>query len=107
VSKKNNPDALKTKLQALRKQIDAADRSLLSALGARFRAVEKVGTLKHAHGLPLYQKARWEEVVEDRVKTANKVNVNEKFTRDFLKLIHKEALRIQTELAPKKTAKKT
>ena len=96
MTKKNKPTVLATQLQACRKKIDAADRALLSALGARFKAVEKVGVLKHAHGLPLYQKARWEEVVEDRVKTARKVSVDEKFTRDFLKF-YNGCILIQTE----------
>ena len=72
MTKKNNPAALTRKLLALRKKIDSADLALLKALSARFRAVEKVGALKHAQGLPLYQKARWAEVVENRIHTAKK-----------------------------------
>jgi chorismate mutase len=100
VIKKNNPAKLAEQLLACRKKIDAADRALLAALSARFKAVEKVGKLKHAHGLPLYQKARWQEVVENRVQIAHQVKVDEQFTRKFLRLIHQEAIRIQTELAP-------
>ena len=86
---------LSKELLALRKKIDAADRDLIAALSARFKVVERVGKLKVTHGLPIVQKARWAELVEDRVKQANHKNVGEEFTRAVLKLIHKEAVRIQ------------
>jgi chorismate mutase/prephenate dehydrogenase len=82
-------------LQACRKKIDAADEALLKALGARFKAVTQVGILKNAHGLPLYQKARWEEVVKHRLERAATHAVHGDFTKSLLKLIHKEAIRIQ------------
>ena len=88
---------LEKTLASMRVKIDAADLQLLNALGDRFKAVEKVGKVKNQHGLPLYQKARWEAVVEDRLKKAKRFKVSEDFTRKLLKLIHQEAIRIQKE----------
>jgi chorismate mutase len=82
-------------LKKVRDTIDSADQAILKALGARFKAVEKVGKIKRKYDMPLYQKARWQEVVEDRLNLAQKQKVAEPFTRALLKLIHKEAIRIQ------------
>jgi len=95
--KKQNT-TVSTKLNALRKEIDAADQALLAALGTRFKSVKKVGSIKRANDLPVVQKNRWQEVVEDRLKRAKKLGVSEEFTRSLLKLIHKEAVRIQLNL---------
>lgn len=89
---------------ALKKQrgrIDQLDRAFMRALGARFAAVKKIGAIKIAQGLPLLQKTRWAEVMSLRLKTAKKVGMDSEFTQTLFKLIHKEALRIQRELANK------
>ena len=84
-----------SKLEALRLEIDSADRLLIQVLKHRFQAVKKVGTLKVAHELPLFQKERWNRLVEDRLKQAGRAKVDGDFMRSLLKLIHKEAMRIQ------------
>ncbi len=85
----------KLALAKCREIIDEADKVLLQALGSRFKAVEQVGKIKHRNQMPLFQKARWEEVVENRLKLAKKQKVNPDFTKSLLKLIHREAIRIQ------------
>ena len=87
--------AVLSKLEALRLEIDSADRLLIQILKHRFQAVKKVGKLKAANDLPLFQKNRWNDVVEDRLKQAGKAKVGGAFMRSLLKLIHQEALRIQ------------
>ena len=82
-------------LALCRRTIDEADQALFKALGQRFKAVEQVGRIKRKNKMPLYQKARWQEVVENRVKLAKKQKVDTDFTKALLKLIHREAIRIQ------------
>lgn len=94
MSKKLPANAQK-KFNEFRKEIDQADHELIKTLARRFRTVEKVGKLKREHELPIYQRARWAEVVEDRVKNAKKNKIGEAFMRSLLKLIHKEAVRVQ------------
>lgn len=88
-------EADRKSLKNLRDTIDEADQAILRAFGQRFKAVEKVGKIKKKNKMPLYQKARWEEVVENRLSLSKKQKVDEAFTRSLLKLIHKEAIRIQ------------
>ena len=83
------------KLKRLRKKIDSADQKLLKALSQRFAAVERVGKLKKERKMPIVQKARWKELLVDRVKRAKKLGVSESFIRSVFKLIHLEAIRLQ------------
>jgi chorismate mutase len=101
------------KLSQLRKQIDRADRQLMKALGVRLATVKKIGHIKIAQGLPLLQKARWNEVMAERLKIAKRVGLAQEFTHALYELIHQEALRIQNKLPktkkrflPKKVSKK-
>jgi len=52
-----------SKLEALRKQIDAIDSAILAQLNARARVVREVGALKRATGAPVYSGGREREIV--------------------------------------------
>jgi len=52
-----------SKLEALRKQIDAIDSAILEQLNARARVVRQVGALKRATGAPVYAGGREREIV--------------------------------------------
>jgi chorismate mutase len=58
-------------LEELRERIDALDRQLVELLNERARAAQKVGYLKAATSLPVYEPAR-EKVVYANVRAANK-----------------------------------
>ena len=58
-------------LEELRIRIDALDRQLVELLSERARAAQKVGYLKAATSLPVYEPAR-EKVVYANVRAANK-----------------------------------
>jgi len=58
-------------LEELRDQIDALDRQLVELLSERARAAQKIGHLKVATNLPVYEPAR-EKVIYANVRAANK-----------------------------------
>jgi chorismate mutase len=58
-------------LEELRNQIDELDRQLVLLLSERARAAKKVGQLKAATSLPVYEPAR-EKLVYANVRAANK-----------------------------------
>jgi chorismate mutase len=58
-------------LEELRERIDELDRQLVELLNERARAAQKVGYLKAATSLPVYEPAR-EKVVYANVRAANK-----------------------------------
>lgn len=95
---KTKKDVLEKKLSDLREEVDSLDQLLLATLKTRFKIVSQIGLLKGKLGLPFYQKARWNSILEDRVKKAEKMKIKSDFTRSLLKLIHKESIRIQKEI---------
>jgi chorismate mutase len=82
-------------LKRLRKKIDQADKDLIKAFSMRFDAVEKIGKLKKKQKLPVVQKARWKELITDRVKRAKRLGVSEAFIKTVFNAVHAEAIRIQ------------
>jgi chorismate mutase len=58
-------------LEELRDQIDALDRQLVELLSERARAALRIGHLKVATSLPVYEPAR-EKVIYANVRAANK-----------------------------------
>lgn len=91
------------RIKKLRKKVDAADRALMKALGARMATVKSIGKIKVAAGMPLLQKTRWNAVMDERLKAAARLGLEAPFTTALYALIHREALRLQRELPrPKK-----
>ena len=89
------PKKVLKKLLKFRDAIDKADHALLKAFQKRNQVVEKVGKLKRQYKLPIVQPERWKEVLENRVKRGNRLNIHEPFLREVLELIHQESIRIQ------------
>jgi chorismate mutase-like protein len=58
-------------LEELRNQIDVLDRQLVELLSERARAAQRIGHLKAATSLPVYEPAR-EKVIYANVRAANK-----------------------------------
>jgi chorismate mutase len=82
-------------LARLRKRIDRADRALIRALGQRFEAIEALAGIKEKLGLPIVQKARWKDVIADRMKLAKSAKLHPKMVERILTLIHAESVRVQ------------
>lgn len=88
-------------LKALRKKIDRADEQLLKALSGRMKVVSKIGLIKKSLGVPVKQMGRWRQVMHARLMSAEELGLSQKFTSDFFRLIHREALKIQQNLIRK------
>ena len=54
----------RTELEALRDELDMIDSIMEQAFCSRMEVVEKIGRLKAAEGLPTYDPAREEEVLD-------------------------------------------
>ena len=106
MSVRSSSKSFQSRLKKLRKKIDVSDRALLKALGSRMATVERVGRIKVAAGIPLLQKTRWKDLMEERLKIASRLGLSGPFTIALYALIHQEALRIQRRLPkPRKTGK--
>lgn len=85
-------------LTQLRKQIDELDNDLLELLAKRMRVSKEIGLYKKEHNMPILQSQRYEEILEDRVKQAGKMDMSEDFMKTVLIAIHEESVRQQIQV---------
>jgi chorismate mutase len=93
----DNP-LFENKLEVLRNRIDALDTELLEVLSSRMDIVREIGNYKKTHNVTALQINRWAQLMDDRVKMAEKLNLNRTFTKILFQLIHEDSVRMQTEI---------
>lgn len=96
------PDAdYHRELEGLRARIDEVDHALLRALAQRLSLAERIGALKNAHDVQLFQRARWRQVYQSRLEEAEGLGLSADFVEAALRLLHGESLRRQLPPTPK------
>lgn len=85
-------------LDELRAKIDITDLELLRLLSQRLKYVEQIGNYKKSNNITILQLQRWNHIIHDRLQHAQDFNINPEFLMQLLVLIHKESIRIQTEI---------
>ncbi len=93
----DNP-LFENQLEVLRSRIDALDTELLEVLSSRMDIVREIGNYKKTHNVTALQINRWAQLMDDRVKMAEKLNLNRTFTKILFQLIHEDSVRMQTEI---------
>jgi chorismate mutase len=83
------------RIEEIRKQIDSLDQELLKILKQRFGLVTKIGKIKAAFNLPVYQKTRWLYLLGEHVKRGETMGFEKNFIYELMRLIHKESMRLQ------------
>lgn len=91
-----------TELEKYRDHIDMIDKKLIDLLAQRFIYSVRIGDIKRKQGISVLQTGRWDDVLASRKKYAIKAGLSEKFTKEFLTLIHRESIRIQDEISGSK-----
>ncbi|WP_114778619.1 chorismate mutase [Botryobacter ruber] len=85
-------------LQDLRNLIDKLDTELLNILFLRSDVSKRIGEYKRANGLDIFQAGRWNQMVENRLKTANEMGLQEGFVQAVFDAIHQQSMGIQNEV---------
>ncbi len=93
----NNPD-FENHLDVLRNRIDAIDSELMETLASRIAIVKEIGRYKKENNVTALQINRWSQLMENRVKLGNKLDINETFIKILFQLIHEDSVRMQTEI---------
>lgn len=88
-------------LSQLRSQIDSIDTELLELFEKRMAVSREIGRYKKEHGVPVIQAARYDTIMESRVKAAEKLGMSAEFMRNVLSAIHAESVRQQIEITGK------
>ena len=85
------------RLAPLRKEIDTVDHEMLTLLARRMELSRQIAAVKHEQGIAVYQSKRWDAVMNDRLRLAHEMGLDENFTKELLEKIHAESVRIQLE----------
>lgn len=90
----NNQD-FKQQLTKHRVKIDECDKQIIEALAKRMKAVEKVGVLKKRHNVPPLDPARWQQVLNSKMKKAKSLGLDPEMVKKIYNIIHEYALKIE------------
>lgn len=85
-------------LESWRANIDELDEELLTLLAKRMAVSRKIGNYKKEHGMPVLQSGRYNQLLSNRSKVGNKLELSEEFVNHIMKTIHEESVKIQLEL---------
>jgi chorismate mutase len=77
-----------------RKQIDEVDNEIIQLLKRRNDLVTYLASLKNQYHLPMLQSERWNRLIEQRIKKAAQLDLEEGQVREMFNLLHKFALAI-------------
>ena len=91
-------DYAENKLEALRAQIDRIDNYMLEIMGERMDIARKIGEFKRDNGITILQTNRWDEIINDRIKKADKKDLTDDFVKEMMEAIHQESIRHQTKI---------
>lgn len=84
-------------LQDLRNSINLLDSAIINILAERMRIVTKVGKYKKQQNIPALDKARWQEVLSNKMDTAKKLGLDQSLVKDIYNLIHEHALKMENK----------
>lgn len=85
-------------IEKYRQELDSIDKELIDVLANRIRVVLDVGEFKRKNNIKPLDMKRWERVVKTRVSWAKERGIDEAFIREILELIHKQSLKLESDL---------
>lgn len=98
VIRQKDTTIIEESLEELRAQIDVIDEELLNAIRNRMNIAQKIGQYKKQHGITIYQKERWSQIVQSRKKIAEQLGLSHPFLDMYLDAIHLESIRQQNNV---------
>lgn len=99
---KGDDPVIKHNIMDLRSQIDLIDKELIQLLANRMDIAEKIGEYKKQNNISIYQKTRWNEILEKAMERAEPLGLTAGFMDKILKVIHQESIDRQEEVMQKK-----
>ncbi len=102
----NIGDTPRVTIDALRKQIDILDNSLLDLLKQRMVVSDAIGKYKYEHNITILQTRRYDELMTDRKNKAITSGLEEEFVTEIFETIHKESIARQSLIMNKELERK-
>jgi chorismate mutase len=85
-------------LEELRAQIDKIDEDILQAISSRLELTKEIGSYKKDNNVTVFQLERWNEILQTRGLTGDRLHLRKEFIHRLYETIHSESIRIQTEV---------
>ncbi len=85
-------------LRDLRIEMDSIDERLVELLSGRMNISRSIGGYKKENGLAVFQLSRWKEIMQSRKVWSEEMGIEQEFLRLVLEQVHKESIRIQSEI---------
>ena len=85
-------------LEELRNQVDSVDHQVIELLSRRMELSEMLGEYKCKNNVAVLQMDRWLEILKTRIEHGKSVGIDPAYTEKYLKLLHQESIRIQTNV---------
>lgn len=83
-------------LFGLRCQIDRIDEEFLRLLARRIHIALEIGQFKKRHAMPIVQSHRYHEIIDQRIRLGEMMQLNPSFVKKILDDIHEESVKQQT-----------
>ena len=77
---------------------DEIDEQLLTILAKRMRISKEIGIYKKEHNMPILQSGRYNDILENRAKQGQSMNLSPDFVTEIMKSIHEESVKVQMEI---------
>jgi chorismate mutase len=90
--------AFTDKLESLRLIIDEIDENIVRDLARRMQVVGQIGEYKQENNVTTFQLERWLSILRSRIASGIVHGLDEHFMKELCELLHKESIRIQTEI---------
>lgn len=83
-------------LASLRAEIDQLDKQLWEIIGKRVDVVRQIGEWKHAHGEPIMQPQRYQQVLDQCLAYGKQKGLSETLIHEVMEALHKESVRVES-----------
>ncbi len=87
-------------LRIYREEINEIDKKICALIGERMLLSRKIAQVKIKNNMSVFQLNRWQEVLDNIVKTSKKYDIDEDFIKEIYTLIHQESVNVQTHKKP-------
>ncbi len=85
-------------LDALRRQIDECDNSLIEILNKRMNISRQIGIFKKENNVQVVQTNRFDEILKLRINQAHEMGMSRDFMKRVMTAIHQESVRQQIDI---------
>jgi chorismate mutase len=88
-------------IEDIRQMVDSLDAELVDIVNRRMQLMKKLGTLKSANNISIYQPDRWREIIENRTKQGKQLELHEDFILKLFEVIHDQSIKMQLGMLKK------